>query len=283
MQESNAHPDMTTTSSSLPRRQPVWMDRLSRIDSPVEEIHLPTDRSMSQDAEWCRAVIDGEERRFRFHDYSEIYGVPGLYERLFYEKLGCRSPSRVSSLLEEVVAEEADGIESLRLLDVGAGNGMVGDELQARGVGRVVGVDIIPEARQAQRRDRPGVYADYHVCDLTDLDETTEQTLRRHRLDAMTCVAALGFGDIPAAAFLKALDLVETPAWIAFNLKENFLADREPSGFSALIRDLTSGGVLRPEAYRRYNHRLSTAGEPLYYVAMIARKIADVPDKLLQP
>jgi hypothetical protein len=31
----------------------------------------------------------------------------------------------------------------------------------------VVGVDIIPEAQEAADRDRPGVYEDYYVVDLT--------------------------------------------------------------------------------------------------------------------
>lgn len=285
MQRSTVRPELSTVSPSLPqqREAPVWIHRLTHIESPVEAIHLPSyEEDLSQDAEWCDAVIDGKRQRIRFHDYDRIYSIPGLYERLFYEKLACSSPTRVSELLADVVEEDGDGMGELRVLDVGSGNGMVGDELHARGVRRIVGVDIIPEARDAQRRDRPEIYDDYRICDLTDLDEATEEALRRHRLDAMVCVAALGFGDIPAAAFLKALDLVETPAWIAFNLKEDFLADEEPAGFSALIQDLTTRGVLRPEAYRRYNHRLSITGEPLYYIAMIARKVADVPGELLQ-
>src|SRR5918997_860073 len=36
--------------------------------------------TMSQDREWCRVRLDEEERTIRFHDYAEIYAVPGLYE-----------------------------------------------------------------------------------------------------------------------------------------------------------------------------------------------------------
>jgi hypothetical protein len=37
---------------------------------------------------------------------------------------------------------------------------------------------------------------------------------------------------------------------------------------------------LRIEAYRRYQHRLSCAGEPLYYIALVAQKLQDVPADL---
>ena len=37
----------------------------------------------------------------------------------------------------------------LRVIDLGAGNGMMGEVLKREGVARLVGADIIPEAREA--------------------------------------------------------------------------------------------------------------------------------------
>src|SRR5436305_13260775 len=59
-------------------------------------ISIPPDGSggRDQDAEWCWVKIeDGPKRRIRFHDYPEIYEIPGLYERLFYDELRCDSPA----------------------------------------------------------------------------------------------------------------------------------------------------------------------------------------------
>src|SRR5690606_23739593 len=149
---------------------PVWPQRLSKIDSQVEEIRLPVDQDgVAQDAEWCEVVIDGQRRRIRFHDYDKIYKVPGLYEELFYGTLKCCSPSRVVRLLHDVMGALGQPADSLGVLDLGAGNGMVGDELAARGVTNIVGADLIPEAKQAAYRDRDGVYRDYFVADFTDL------------------------------------------------------------------------------------------------------------------
>jgi len=179
---------------------------------------------------------------------------------------------------ESVVREYGGRPDEFRTLDVGAGNGMVGDELQAIGVQSIVGIDIIPAAN----RDRPGIYDDYYVSDLTDLPEVEEQKLRRANANCLTTVAALGFGDIPPLAFAKALNLIATPGWIAFNLKESFLRELDETGFSGLIRRLNRDGYIQTLCYRRYQHRISVSGEPLFYVAVIARKLKDLDCELLE-
>jgi predicted TPR repeat methyltransferase len=236
------------------------------------QIRLPRDGGLDQDEEWCDVELDGEWRRFRFHDYADIYAVPGLYEQLFYRELECCSPATVAELLVDCLGDAGVDPAGLRLLDVGAGNGMVGEELDRLGVGSIVGLDILPAAAEATGRDRPGVYDRYLVADLTDLDPADRGTLEDQGFNAMTCVAALGFGDIPPQAFSQAFDLVEEGGWIAFNIKEDFLERGEDSGFAGLVRRLRDGGALELVGQKAYRHRLSAAGEPLRYVAMIGRK-----------
>ena len=259
----------------------TWRDRLEKIDSPVEGIRLPkAGDNVDQDEEWCEVVIDGERKKIRFHDYSDVFAVPGLYEELFYDNLECCSPSYIANLLASVIREYGDSPEEFRVIDVGAGNGMVGDEMMEMGVESIVGVDIIPAAKAATQRDRPEVYADYHVADLTDLPEATEEQLLQVNANCLTTVAALGFGDIPPLAFAKALDLIATPGWLAFNLKEDFLREQDSSGFSQLIRKLNKEQFIKTYCYRRYKHRISIAGEPLYYVAVIAKKVKDLDESI---
>lgn len=244
------------------------------------EMRFPDTHQVSQDEEWCEIRLDGQWRRLRFHDYHEIFSIPGLYESLFYRVLRCTSPARVSSLLRELLDEAHQRPHELRVLDVGAGNGMVGAALQDVGVERVAGIDIIPEAKEATERDRSWAYDDYYVADLTDLTEGTEKRIRKFGANCLVTVAALGFGDLPDDAFLRALDLIETPGWVAFNIKEQFVDDEDNTGFAALITRLKALGVLKVHAYRRYCHRLAVSGDPLYYVAVVATKERDVPDEL---
>lgn len=241
-----------------------------------------TNSELNQDREWCDVRIDGDWRRLRFHDYHEIFCVPGLYEALFYQLLKCCSPCRVVGLLAEVLSDFPQLTENIRALDVGAGNGMVGHELRNIGASYLMGIDILPEAKEAADRDRPGVYDRFMVADLTAREGEHFQAIEKARLNCLTVVAALGFGDIPVDAFINAYNLIETPGWLAFNIKEDFLDEgTDETGFSGLIRRLTRKGMIQIQAYRRYRHRLSIQGEPLYYVAIVATKKEPIPKSWL--
>ena len=233
-------------------------------------------RCYEQDAEWF--VLDTGEgwREMRFHDYGDIYAVPGLYEQLFYDVLRCDSPNVMCELLRGALA--GAGIEpgELRVLDLGAGNGIMGEELAKLGVAFVVGTDILPQAASAAARDRPGVYRDYHVLDMTALSTTEYQILTDYRFNALTCVAALGFGDIPTPCLRAAVNLVDDGGWVAITIKENFLTDADSCGFAALLDSASGPGALRTCASLVYPHRLATTGTPLNYTGLIARKRYDL-------
>jgi hypothetical protein len=241
------------------------------LTSLTHQIRFPSDSGaeLSQDEEWCEVLLDDDWRRIRFHDYGDIYAVEGLYEHLFYVRLRCQSPTVVAALLAEAVEEAGEDPADLTVLDLGAGNGMVGEALRERGFRELVGVDITPEAGEAVERDRPGLYAEYHVCDL--LDPPPE--LDGARFGAMTSVAALGFGDVPPEVFQAAFDRVRDGGWVAFTIKEDFL-DRgdDDSGFAGLIAGLLRSGAIDERGRRRYRHRLDVAGDPIHYVAIAGVK-----------
>lgn len=225
--------------------------------------------------------VDGR-RKIRFHDYDEIYKVPGLYEQLFYDRLKCASPSKVAAILDSSVRQSNDSFSELRILDLGAGNGMMGEELKRFGVSRLIGVDIIPEALDATMRDRPGLYDAYYVADFTSLDDETRGELISWRCDCMVTVAALGFGDIPPLAFVEAFNVINDQGWVAFNIKETFLDNSDRTGFSKMMRELIFSEFLDVYHIERYRHRLSIEGVPLYYFAIAGRKNGDVPQGFLE-
>ncbi len=227
---------------------------------------------LDQDEEFCEIELDGRLERIRFHDYERIYSVPGLYEQLFMELLECRSPEVVVGLLgEELEREGMDGAE-LRVLDFGAGNGLVGEQLRGIGAGSVVGVDLLPEAKAAAERDRPGTYDDYLAVDMTSLGDEDRRTLEEYEFNCVTCVAALGFGDVPPEAFVNALNLVSTPGWVAFNIRERYTEEADTSGFAGLLARMLGEGALAERARKSYPHRLALSGESLPYVAVVAEK-----------
>lgn len=240
------------------------------------------DEGLDQDEEWLWLDTGDGREKVRFHDYERFYDVPGLYEHVFYDHLKCKSPQTVCGMLKEGVQNGASGDDpELRVLDVGAGNGMVGEILDDLGAEQIVGVDIIEEAAEATDRDRPGVYDDYHVVDLTDIPDDIREELEDKNLNCMTTVAALGFGDMPPRAFGEAYNLVETPGWVAFNIKQDFMETKDDSGFSGLVRNMVEEGLLELNKQKRYLHRYSLQGRPLYYVAFVGEKKENVPEEWL--
>jgi SAM-dependent methyltransferase len=218
----------------------------------------------------------------RFHDYDQIYQRPGLYEQIFYDRLKCTSPKKVGELLKRTLDASDQNFTEMRVLDLGAGNGMMGEIMKAYGVARLVGADIIPEARDACFRDRPDIYDEYYVADFTNMQPRLVEEITGWSINCLTSVAALGFGDIPPTAFFQALQFVARGGWVAFNIKETFLDKSDVSGFSRFIRELIFSEYLDIHHIERYRHRLSMEGTPLFYFALVAQKTAEIPSDFLQ-
>ena len=252
------------------------MAKRHRIQFPPSDV-----RELCQDEVYFYLMEGDSKEKIRLHDYHRIFEIPGLYEQVVYERLKCQSPATVVDVLRYSVSQCQRHLNELRVLDLGAGNGMVGEELKKQGVSRLIGVDIIPEARAATERDRPGIYDAYYVMDFCSLSDNERDELKSWSVDCLISVAALGFGDIPAEAFLEAFNMVGKEGFVAFNVKETFLDRRDDSGFSQLVRELIFSEYLDLDHLQRYRHRFSVEGEPLYYFALGGRKSADVPPSFI--
>lgn len=247
-------------------------------------IHIP-DRSSAEQGqgEYFFLTVNGRTEKISFHDYDKIYSIPGLYEKLFYDRYKCNSPEVVCSLLEKNL-EQADLASSdLSVLDIGAGNGIVGEVLKKIGAENIVGLDIIEEAEEAAWRDRPEVYQRYYTADLTRLTEKEQHELNNTYFNCMTVVAALGFEDIPPHAFSAGYNFIDSPGWFAFNIKEDFLENKtDSSGFSKLINEMMNDKLIDLKDKHLYRHRLCQDGTPLNYYAVVAEKKEDVPEDMVQ-
>lgn len=95
----------------------------------------------------------------------------------------------------------------------------------------------------------------------------------------------LAFGDGSVRAFKAAVSLVNEGGLLVFNLKEDVFvsldlvngfegAATDGNGFSGLIHNAIDKGYFSIVAKRRYCHRYSVTGEPLYHVAVVAVKNA---------
>lgn len=234
-----------------------------------------SEHQLEQDEEYIIVDFGNRREKVKLHDYGALYKIPGLYEEIFYNRLKCNSPKVMCNMLSDELEKSGDDIGDCRVLDFGAGNGMVGEQIKERGCDLVVGVDILPEAKDAVDRDRAGAYDGYYVMDLSQFDDKEAEKLKQYDFNALITVAALGFNDIPAHAFLNAFNLIEEGSWIAFNIKDRFLTNEDDTGYKDVIKGISEDAF---SIYQRkpYCHRLSLSGKKLNYIGIVGKKIKNV-------
>ena len=215
---------------------------------------------------------DGRTENMRLHEYDRVYAIPGLYEEVVQRRLECASPERIAQAVVRRATAAGQAPSQLRVFDLGAGNGVVAEELRGCGVGTFVGLDNAPEARAAAERDRPGLYAEYLVGDLAD-HPRVPAVIDEYPLNCLVAVGALGMGHITATSFDAAWRRFPASAWLGVTVPEG-LVDPGSSDFGDYLEAETTAGRLEVLERERYRHRLLMDGSEVFYVAIVGRKPA---------
>jgi precorrin-6B methylase 2 len=210
-----------------------------------------------------------DEEIVHLHDYERIYAVPWLYEHIVQDLLRCRSPQTASDGLARALIQLSIDPTQIVLLDLGAGTGVVGELARELGVRTVIGVDSLPAARAACLRDRTGVYDDYVVGDLAAQSPGVLAQLRRHRPTALVSAGAFGGSHAPPASLHAALALLPAGAPVVFTIDERWMSTDGPGGFRAAVTGMVASGQLRLLERSRFEHRLSTTGDPIHYELIV--------------
>lgn len=204
---------------------------------------------------------DGTVEEVVLSDYARVYALPGVYEQIVQQDLGCRSPAQVAQMLADALTALRWEPARTRVIDIAAGNGVSGEALRAAGMDVVLGTDIVPAAREAALRDRPAVYDEYLTLDLTALSPDQADHLRAAHGNALTCVAPVGRhpGGVPPEAITAVAALLSGEPLVATlhdprhgqpdPLNERFFA--EQIGAEATLLD-----------HERYLHRFRVTGAP---------------------
>jgi hypothetical protein len=214
---------------------------------------------------------DGREQTMRLHEYERVYPIPGLYEEVVQRRLQCASPRRLADAVVAACVAAGEDPAGLRVFDLGAGNGVVGEELAGRGVDVLVGSDNIAQAREAARRDRPSLYRDYLVGELRDWD-TLERLVRDGELNLLAAAGALGRGHVPVDDFRRLWGLFAPGAWLAITVARE-LAQPGDGDIGDWLADMAAdGGDTKIISREPFRHRLTMAGEPITYEVVVGRR-----------
>lgn len=218
-------------------------------------------------------------------DLAEIYRTPGLFEVLFRRVLRSPTPAMLAQLFnDETKREGLACLQHIRMLDLGAGNGLLAQQFRELGVGYVRGIDAMPEAKLAADRDRPEVFDDYDVLPSFAASAKTEGpssplgdvSLEPDSFNLLTCASSVGPDDLPPRAFTSAYNLLAPDGWIAFTLRDTFLGGRDTSGFALFIGRCQRAGIMEVKAHQRFRHMIEPDGKPTYCIAFVAKKVKNI-------
>ncbi len=150
--------------------------------------------------QWIYSSRDNRELADRYDRWSKEY------ESELEQDFEYQSPQRAASVFAKRVPREA------KILDAGAGTGLVGARLSALGYNNLVAMDMsqgmLEEARKKQ------VYMDFHQMVMGEsLDYPTDS------FDAVISVGVLTIGHAPAGSFDELVRITKPGGYIVFSLR----------------------------------------------------------------
>ncbi len=170
--------------------------------------------------QWVYSSRDNRELEERYDQWSKDY------DRDLSTEFEYRSPRRAAEVLAAHVPRDA------RILDAGAGTGLVGEILASMGYRRMVAMDLSQGMLEEARKK--GVYEDFHQMVMGEtLDYETGS------FDAVITVGVLTVGHAPASSLDELVRVTRPNGHIVFSLRPDVY---ESSGFRERQDALESQG-----------------------------------------
>lgn len=187
-----------------------------------------------------------------YSEWAPTYDVDSV------ERFGYVAPERAARVLSDRLRETGrPSPKDCRILDVGAGTGLVGEELRRLGHGNVVGWDCSPDMLRVA--EAKACYAELHCVDLCDSADAlrTSTGIETGSFDAAISVGTFTPHHLGIDALSTAIAFLRSPGGLlVLSLRDDFVDDGS-NGFRAGLEALEASGRLRrvgvtdPELYTR--------------------------------
>jgi MFS family permease len=169
------------------------------------------------------------ERLYRASDLealrTEYDRIARAYDAELVEGMGYRAPRELSAVARKLLAPDA------RILDAGAGTGLLGAALAEAGFTRLEGLDLSPG--MLAEASRKNVYGDLRVGRLG-----APLAYESGSYDGVVSSGVLTSGHAPAASLDELVRMTRQGGHVIFTLR----SDRVPPGFEDKISELAADG-----------------------------------------
>jgi ubiquinone/menaquinone biosynthesis C-methylase UbiE len=168
-------------------------------------------------------VTDDEQQEMYLNTYKSkneeeakgAYEVWAPHYEVQMQNLKWQAPQLCVDLLVKHLKQKNKTLSVLRVLDVGAGTGLVGLELSRLGIKQIDALDLsthmLDQAKSKQ------VYQNIFVENAHDM-----QQIQPNQYDALICVGSLNFGHIEPSAFEQFIKVVKQDGLVAFTTREDY-------------------------------------------------------------
>ena len=168
---------------------------------------------------WIYSSKDNEELAERYDQWAKEY------DQELEEDYGWQIPRLMADTLTHYTPQSG------RILDAGAGTGLVGQFLGALGYGNLVAMDLSKEMLNKAREK--GVYQEFHQMDMAKTLNFPDDSF-----EAIVCAGVLTFSHAPAKSLYEMVRVTKPGGHILYSLRTDAY---ESMGFEGITSQLESG------------------------------------------
>jgi len=169
---------------------------------------------------WIYSSKDSVELAERYDEWADSY------DQELEEDYGWQIPRLIASVLSQFTPASA------RVLDAGAGTGLVGQYLGSLGYDSLVAMDISNEMLNKAREKN--VYQEFHQMDMGETLDFPDDSF-----DAVVCAGVLTFSHAPAKSLREMVRVTKPGGYILYSLRTDAY---ESMGFEEITSRLDSDG-----------------------------------------
>jgi SAM-dependent methyltransferase len=173
--------------------------------------------------QWIYSSRDNKELAERYDQWARDY------DEDLEEGFGWLGPQRAVDFLVRYVPREA------KILDAGAGTGLVGELLAKQGYNNMVAMDLSQGMLEEARKKN--VYREFHQMVMGELLEYPTDSF-----DAIISVGVLTVGHAPASSLDELIRITKPGGYVVYSLRPDVYRD---SGFKEKQSSLESAGKWR--------------------------------------